>query len=121
MVGLGIYPGRVQSLGLFLWVRMESNHGPLSYQESVLPLNYAPNFPISEELGALPQNFLYPSSDYIGFVIRKAFYHINFGELISLTSLDRSYYSRVARGVIELSAQMRELYRRWEFEARLGE
>jgi len=54
-------------------------------------------------------------------VIRKAFYHINFGELISLTSLDRSYYSRVARGVIELSAQMRELYRRWEFEARLGE
>ena len=121
MVGLGIYPGRVQSLGLFLWVRMESNHGPLSYQESVLPLNYAPNFPISEELGALPQNFLYPLSDYIGFVIRKAFYHINSGELISLTSLDRSYYSRVARGVIELSAQMRELYRRWEFEARLGE
>ena len=25
-----------------MWVRKESNFGPLSYQESVLPLNYAP-------------------------------------------------------------------------------
>src|SRR3989344_5909326 len=27
-----------------LWARMESNHRPLSYQDSVLPLNYVPNF-----------------------------------------------------------------------------
>ena len=26
----------------FLWVRMESDHVLLSYQESVLPVNYAP-------------------------------------------------------------------------------
>jgi hypothetical protein len=24
------------------WAHIESNYGPLSYQESVLPLNYAP-------------------------------------------------------------------------------
>lgn len=28
--------------GQKVWVRKESNFGPLSYQESVLPLNYAP-------------------------------------------------------------------------------
>ena len=28
---------------MIVWVRIESNYGPLSYQESVLPLNYAPS------------------------------------------------------------------------------
>ena len=27
-----------------VWAHIESNYGPLSYQESVLPLNYAPNY-----------------------------------------------------------------------------
>ena len=74
--------------GMEGWTDVESDHEPHSYQECVLPLNYPSNYHIVTQ-----------------FVIRNTFYHINSDELISLTSLGRSYYSRVARGVIELSVQ----------------
>ena len=38
---------------MIMWVRMESNHVPLSYQESVLPVNYAPFFILRERRNAL--------------------------------------------------------------------
>ncbi len=43
----------IENLLLQVWVRMESNHVPLSYQESVLPVNYAPG-----NHSNLPQNGL---------------------------------------------------------------
>ncbi len=52
--------------GVFiLCVYMESNHGPLSYQDSVLPLNYTRVTPIVNEILPLKRLRLYTRGDLL--------------------------------------------------------